>query len=108
MRVRDIVSTSTAIICSECGESNYSEDGSHVYIVCNHCAHEITYGEIEADEDEWIATVGGVVCIMSGEDTVSREQDWLDDRERFDKGAFITVYSPDAEYTDFNLTKEQL
>ena len=35
-------------------------------------------------------------------------QDWLDDRERFDKGAFVTVSSSDTEYTDFDLTKEQL
>ena len=35
-------------------------------------------------------------------------QDWLDDCERFDKGAFVTVSSSDTEYTDFDLTKEQL
>lgn len=40
--------------------------------------------------------------------TTAREQDYSDDRERFDKGAFVTVLSDDGEYTDMQLTADEM
>lgn len=62
---RTSVSKSTAVICSECGKGNYRQsDSNTVVLVCTVCAHAITWGELEADENEWFHITDGVVHVV--------------------------------------------